>query len=216
MVINIDQWETYGLDTQEDWLRRDQLVMEFMKIPKIFHEASFHQPGFRETGVVRFLKQNFDKSAKNCAVLIGSPGTGKSYGAVAYFINKAQVVIERDVVKNVQAKFITAYELAELLNRKDYTTLDKLKRVRALFIDELGTEPEGWKGKDFQAHFENMFNSRYENGLLTILVSNFTNQELTEHYGERFTSRLAQYALGYESKDPDFRKVKEITYVQSH
>ncbi len=206
--ITTDMWTSEGIDTPEGKLKRDQLVMKALQIPILFHSASFHHPEFQETSVVQFLRNDFLKSGKKCAVLMGDVGTGKSYGAMAFFINIIEAVIEKDDVKNMQGKFITAYELAELISRKEYVKLDRLKKVKVLFLDELGTEPEGWKGKDFQAHFENMFNSRYESGLITIVVTNFTPDKLAEHYGDRFSSRLAQYGQGFSTKDIDFRRKK--------
>ena len=182
-------------------------VQDWLKIPLKYQHARFDDPTFRhDTGVVRFLEDDFHASGKPVALLSGATGSGKSYGAMAWFVSHVEVRYNLiGKAEYVHGAFLTAYDLAEKLYRKQFKELDRLRAVNLLFLDELGTEPGGYKGQDFLAHFENLINTRIESNKRTVLATNYTPEAFKEAYGDRIYSRLFESGMAYQTVDPDFR-----------
>lgn len=210
-MITVDYWEKQGLNTQQDWFKRDTLVNDYLLGGKtIYSQASFHNPELIETDVIQFYRDVFKPSGKRCALVIGTVGNGKTYGTQAYFTQQVFAAIQQDRVTGSNGVVIKAYTLAEMVHnvKKQEAELARLRRTKYLFIDDLGTEPPGFKGQDFLAHFENLFDHRYINELSTFITSNATAEQLVERYGERFVSRVYDCALVKETVEPDLRRVK--------
>lgn len=173
----------------------------------IFDEASLHNPRLKKTAIIRWLEEEFNPSWCRNALLLGAPGNGKTWGALAYGKTKMDVEILCGKVQRCNGAFITAYRLSEMIasQRHFQADLDALIRKKVLIVDDLGTEPSGYKAKDFQAHFEYLFSERHRSKRTTIVTSNATPAQIREMYGDRFVSRFNENGLVFESKDPDIR-----------
>lgn len=159
----------------------------------IYAGISINGPETKRTAVVEFLLGTFAPSKKANCLLLGGPGCGKTYAAIGY------------VAQFQRAEFITAFRLSELQIRKDYERLDRIDAIENLVIDDLGTEPEGYKGSDFRAYFEDLFISRHANQRKTIITCNGTLENFKAAYGERILSRLRETGLVFSSGEDDMR-----------
>lgn len=162
-------------------------------------------PESTKSTVLKWVEHDFSKSKKLHCLLLGTCGSGKTYAAVGYVAKHSQVIQSVSGAKRINAKFITAYKVADLLNRRDYQSLDPLESVKHLIIDDLGAERGGFIGADFIAFFENLFNTRYTYGLPTLITSNARLEQIAESYGERFVSRFRESGEIFITSDPDFR-----------
>lgn len=140
----------------------------------------------------------FMRACGGDALLLGGVGSGKTTACVVATAEKMK--------PGVSAKFLTAYDLAFMIHQKDFKALDSIERVSILIIDDLGTEPEGFKGKDFLAHFENLFATRHRKCKRTLITSNLTVDQIKQAYGDRFISRLRQSGQVFETDTKDMRR----------
>jgi hypothetical protein len=215
---------------REHAIVRDRLTVQWLMGGKstIYDNASLHHPGLIETQVIKWLTGDFHLLRHRAGLLLGSCGSGKTWGMVAYGISRMRVDFSMSgAVKNCSGQFITAYRLSEMLHnqRKFQDQLDELLRKQVLLVDDLGTEPRGYKGEDFQAHFGHLFSERHKSGKITLITSNatVTDTEIKDSagnvlevvpgirtlYGQRFVSRFNEFGAFFESTDPDFRENKE-------
>lgn len=163
----------------------------------IYAGISLGDPNIKDTAVVRWLKSTFTNATKKNAMLLGSTGSGKTYGAIAYvaFNGTPETVA-----------FVTAYKLSELIQRKAYQELDTLREKTFLIIDDLGVGDVGYKAADFLSFFEDLFIHRHQKGKTTIITSNATKDQVKETFGERFISRFNESGLVYTTPDSDMRQ----------
>lgn len=150
-----------------------------------------------KTAVLNYLFNNFHRSGKPNTLILGSVGSGKTFGCLAYMVHNLNY--------SSDGAFIRAYDIAEAIQRKKWEELDKLRTVNYLIIDDLGTEGSGYKGIDFLNFFENLFIERHEHQRKTLLTTNAALNEIKQTYGERFISRFQETGLIYETTDQDFR-----------
>ena len=124
------------------------------------------------------------KPAKPILVMFGLPGTGKSYLGSA--------IANRAMERFIETRFVTAYQIIQdVLEalRTQCSGLEQYKRVDFLVIDDLGTEP-----MVPNITIESMFtliNERTAFRKPTVIITNHNTVELSERYGERLTSRIA-------------------------
>lgn len=140
----------------------------------------------------------FMKSCKGDALLLGGVGCGKTTAAISIVANEMEPF--------VKARFLTAYDLSFMIYKRDFEGLEAVEKAHIVIIDDLGTEPEGFKGKDFLAHFENLFATRHRCLRRTIITSNLTIEQIKKDYGDRFISRLRQSGQVFEANNSDMRK----------
>lgn len=176
----------------------------------LLDEASFQNPDLRQTETIRWFLNSFIPSGSQFAVVMGGAGSGKTFGALAYInrIAKVEMGIGQKIQKT-NAAYVHAYRLYEMISdrKKHGEKLDEITRnVGILLIDDLGTEPTGFRGGDFLAHFEYLIGERHKFRKKTIMTSNTTSEDFKELYGERIVSRFNEIGLFLETKDPDMRK----------
>lgn len=174
-----------------------------------FSEVSFYAPSTIQTSVVKYLMEVLPYSDKPNCVLLGGTGSGKTFGAIGYVAQRASVSYPSIGESVVNAAYVTAYKLSMLLSRRQFEELERLEKVKYLIVDDLGAEPEGFKGKDFIAHFENLFMTRHQHHRVTIITSNSTKAQIIEAYGDRLISRLRETGAMFETSDPDMRVGKQ-------
>jgi DNA replication protein DnaC len=178
-------------------IERDHKVSSFMVgVRSIYSEVSFSDPNTKQTDVVNWLTNDFTKSGKKHALLLGTTGRGKTYGAIGYIATISDIG---------RCAYVKAFKLSELLNARNYQALDHYEKVKHLIVDDLGVSQAGYKGEDFNSWFENMFCTRYEYGLTTIITSNATPEQIKETFGERFVSRFREDGMLYVTNGPDMR-----------
>lgn len=128
-----------------------------------------------------FMRGLWLANSRENIILTGATGRGKTYALIAY----AASTYSPNAVR-----FVRAYDLAEKLSRRDFDFTDRLKTVPCLIIDDLGAEPEGFRGSDFTAFLENLFDIRYEHKRQTLFSTNLVPMMIAKTYGERFVDRF--------------------------
>lgn len=140
----------------------------------------------RIEGIVNWLT---DKSSTKKNLLIqGNAGIGKSTLA------NAMKMMFADSTYKLYKFAISAKELGDIYRgRDDYETWDKLnnKSCKVLFIDDLGMEEDITYdyGSKVQPMIQ-LLHTRYENGTITIVTTNMSNEALREKYDDRIADRL--------------------------
>ena len=127
------------------------------------------------------------KNPKNFLVLIGPPGTGKTYFCSAILaemvgkFNSIRAHDERSLLTRIR-KSISGTETGDYL---DY--LHGLINDEFLIIDDIGSSGyTDWRGEILMEAID----YRYESMLPTVLTSNLTRQEFLNIYGRRIESRI--------------------------
>ncbi|OBX09586.1 hypothetical protein QV08_01205 [Gallibacterium salpingitidis] len=139
----------------------------------------------------RYTEKWLDRLAKGGGLIFcGKPGTGKNHLACA---------IANEIIEQYQAKVLlsTALRIVRDIktswNRDSTKTEDELIKYYAkkdlLIIDEIGVQFGSEAEKIIL--FE-IINTRYENRLPTILISNLSVNELSDYIGERVLDRMME------------------------
>jgi DNA replication protein DnaC len=144
--------------------------------------------------VVKICKtyiSNFDTIVADgvCLTFCGKPGTGKTHLACA---------IANSLIQNKKAvhyvKSYNALQEVKSTYSKDHHLTEKevimgFVNAQLLIIDEVGVQ----YGTDAdKIILYQIINGRYEKMMPTIVISNLTQNELTEYLGERSTDRLRE------------------------
>ncbi|MCE3234042.1 MAG: IstB-like binding protein [Vampirovibrio sp.] len=192
--------------TDEDKYRRDILLNRYlMGGSSIYDEASLYNPALQETDVLRWLKA----MRPRVALVIGSPGSGKTWGTLAYMNSLTTARGNGSKVEWSDSLFIPAFRLSEMFHnqKKFQSELDEILKKKHLLIDDLGAEPSGFRGSDFIAYFDYLFSERHKFRRCTFLTSNAkTTEEIRSIYGERFASRFSEVGCFYETAQGDLRR----------
>jgi len=186
-----------------DYFARDILLNQYLLGGSTeFDEASLHHPRLRETMVIRSLRA----VRPRVALVIGEPGSGKTWGTLAYMnsLAKAKGVCK---VEYADAAFVTAFRVSEMFHnsKKFHAELDELLKKKHLLIDDLGAEPAGFRGDDFVAYFDYLFSERHKFRRSTFITSNATIEGIKKMYGSRFTSRFNENGSLIETTEADMR-----------
>lgn len=207
-------------ETQQAKFQRDILHNRYLlKAETDLDGASMHNPNFRETDIWKHLWHEFRPGHFRNLLLIGDTGNGKTFAAITYINTIAEVRIEVNRVQQSNALFVKPYRICEMLadQKRWFDELREIRRTRILMIDDLGTEPTGFKGADFVAFVDDMFDERSKRpNLITIFTSNGTVESVKDGngnikpgirdlYGDRFASRFGGNGYYYESKGVDLR-----------
>lgn len=87
-------------------------------------------------------------------------------------------------------------------NPNDFDWLHSVRKVRFLFIDDVGVS----KASDFiQEKVYSIFNYRCENDLPTFVTTNLKSAELKAEFTERLTSRIKESGFWFEINGSDYR-----------
>lgn len=170
--------------------------------------ASFHNPKLTQTSALQWFRNEFLPSGVHFALILGKPGCGKTFAALAYVNLIAKVRIEMGKIQESNARYVHAYRLAEMLHdfKKNSNEIDAITKCGVLLLDDLGSEPTGWRGDDLKAHLGYLIDNRYRFKKKTIITTNAKEKEFAELYGERIISRFAEVGMFYQTQDPDLRK----------
>lgn len=148
----------------------------------------------KQTSILKALCGSLS-APKNLVLLTGAPGCGKTFAAIGYLAE----------LKIHQASFVNAYEMSMMIIRRDFDQLDQYTTCKALILDDLGMEPDGFKGADFLSHLDYLINQRYIHQRTTVITTNLTLDSLKSRYTERFASRFRESGMVIQSTDEDLR-----------
>lgn len=206
------------------------MVKKF-KVPKRFKNKSFDNYDLERGNKKAYKKvkdyaDNFKEHAKNGTwlVLAGGYGLGKTHLALAagketlqYFANKVAEGNRSTTYSGTEkVKFISSSEMIQSI-RDSYDSdqlderqlMNSYKKASLLIIDDLGTE----KASEWQR--EKMYivlNYRYNEMLPTIITTNLSGSELTNHISPRVVERMIEaadrgkYMLNFSGKS--YRRLK--------
>ncbi len=134
----------------------------------------------------RLYAENFSQKSKNL-LLIGTTGTGKTHISTAI----AKCVIERGytVLYDSAQNIVGAYEADRFHSGygEYHPAAEKYTECDLLIIDDLGTE---FVNAFTVSCLYNLFNTRQNRGLPTIISTNLSPNELTSRYEDRIYSRI--------------------------
>lgn len=141
---------------------------------------------------------NWCKNPKDFLVAYGKPGKGKTYlcAALCYkFMNEKFLVHEGEQVieRNVEFKYTETVrfieELHKAINSKkgQYNAVKYFADMELLILDDLGcTTNNDWQKEVIL----DLINQRYANNKPTVITTNFDQNAMTQHLGERLSRRI--------------------------
>jgi hypothetical protein len=192
-------------------LELDRLHTQFLLgADSLYDDASFYNPGIIKTRTVNWLRYEFHGSGKTAGAIFGPKGCGKTFGLIAYLNYAANILQGMDGRVYSKTGYVRAYDLCEMLCDKDSSKLKSLEKKEILVIDDIGTEGENWKGRDFKSYLNHIIDKRYIFRQKILIASNFRKQEFCERYGDRIESRLAQVGMFLQTDEPDLRHNEAI------
>ena len=157
-----------------------------------FKLSSFDDPEIKKLmkknlDAARAYAESFNRGARNL-LLIGTTGTGKTHISTAI----AKTVIERgfEVLYDSAQNLVSAFETDRFKSGygQGYEPKgDKYLECDLLILDDLGTE---FVNQFTVSCLYNLFNTRINKGLSTIISTNLSPAELSEKYEDRIYSRI--------------------------
>ena len=185
---------------------REKWLVQTLKKNGVGHR--FLQASLQSFEVSDFTRVAFEAASEAASDLerglfmYGSVGAGKTHLLVAIM----RKMLEAGVVSPSEVRFAPILELLEEVKRSwnspDATSIERFKRVHALFIDDLGMEIiRDWT---FQL-FLSVISYRYNEDLPTFISSNLSERELLDRYGSAVFSRIAQMCRLVKLDAPNYR-----------
>lgn len=147
--------------------------------------------------VKRFLREEQDQ----CLILSGEVGCGKTYAAMAFYIEKGYGI------------FIDATELYGLYDMRyksekfDELCGSRIMTSRVLIIDDLGAEPDNNQG--YYAFLDMLINKRYADMLTTLITTNLNKKDFKARYPDRIYDRIREWGNFFETPEKSRRGRKE-------
>lgn len=203
-TVDFDTVRANSVKLDEEKRKKDRIDNIIKKIPPRFQEKSFsdYKVDHIEQGKV---KQAFEKYFQTfsdrlidgtCLTLVGKPGTGKSL--LSFMLYRALA----------EAGFSVAYEpslnFLNLLQEKKFeshgafqSVLEAYKRISLLIIDEVteGTGKGGYLAEWERQMLFNVIDTRYQNKLCTIVISNRNKTDLIDRLGIPIVDRLSEKGM---------------------
>ena len=135
-----------------------------------------------------FTEKCINKNQKNGLIITGKSGVGKTHLATAILniltekdmlVLMGRLILLLDVIKDTFKDF----------SSKEKDIIELYSKVDMLIIDDLGTEQKNeWSA----AKIYNIMDSRYRNGLPTIITTNINLKDLENMYQKRTYDRLME------------------------
>ncbi|WP_426455479.1 ATP-binding protein (plasmid) [Paenibacillus sp. S-38] len=201
-------------------LRLDR-ALDLAEIPKKYRNANMYnfQVDPYNSHIFDEVKPYLDDieatvaTGKNFFFYGHKTGTGKTYTAMCLlnqFIYKTcQTVFD---FENPLALYVVYSDLAHDMKFGQFddqvqARFDTLRKVPLLLLDDIGT---GNMTDTVRDHTFRLINSRVNDGLSTIVTTNYTTKELDQDQklGSRTVSRLFEDAVGLELVGKDRRKLR--------
>jgi len=144
--------------------------------------------------IIQQINNNLNKNKIKSILLTGKTGTGKTYISKSF--------VKNCIAENKYIKFVSAYNLVRDIYNFDnaFEAMQKYIDYDVLVIDDLGTEP---KYKNLIENLLNIINERANK--LTLINTNMSLSGISEIYGERILSRMAnrERSLVFNFNGPD-------------
>jgi DNA replication protein DnaC len=196
---NEEQWRMIRLESKKKYV--DSIVRktssQMLKPNDVYAGIRLKDESTRPTELIKFwCKELYAQNQGQNFLILGSTGCGKTFSAIAFLAEAGC---------GQSNLYTTAYELSQAIYRRQFDLQDKAMAVDNLILDELGSEPNGFKGQDFQSFLEHLFDQRCRLQKRTIILSNHTLEDIKNAYGERIVSRLKQTGKVYQSSEGDLR-----------
>lgn len=146
-------------------------------------------------------RENLFSDRENCRMFVGDVGTGKTHLAAAIanqLINRGIPVLFStcsEHMAKIKSQFDTDYNGQYIM---------QMKNIPMLVIDDLGKERRTeWT----ESVLFDVFNHRYEHMLPTVITTNLTDQEFTEHVGRAAASRFLEIGKVIRTTGVDYRSL---------
>lgn len=148
----------------------------------------------KQRAALRVCQRYAERFAENyeagrCLMLLGTPGTGKTHLAAAiadHVMRNTKACAMYRTVGSILQYIKGSYGDSDYSEQQAFATLTK---PELLIIDEVGAT----KATEFElATLFQIINSRYEEQLPTILISNLAPEEMAAAIGERCVDRLRE------------------------
>lgn len=157
----------------------------------------FDSGNIQETESLQEVKKFSDEVDALFLILAGGLGVGKTVAA-AWATDSYQL----------SALFVDATEIARA-SWYDNEAYGRWERVDLLVIDDLGVEYADKKG-GFTMQLDGLLNSRYNNGLKTIITTNLTLERFKERYSERVMDRIHECGRFVELRGRNLRRTDDL------
>ena len=142
---------------------------------------------------------SYKDSERNCLMLVGSYGTGKTHlaGAIANRLMDDGVPVLFDTFSGHLNKLKLEF------NSGKNVYLSQMKEVDMLILDDVGKEKQtDWS----RSVMFDVINYRYEHLLPIVMTSNLVRTDLEEYLGGAIWSRLCEMCTGVQMVNADYRK----------
>ena len=161
---------------------------ELNNIGKRFHDISLEKVFANNPLHQEAIHLFFQKP--HSMILHGFPGRGKTFTTLA-LIRKLLEKENPYSLRFIKAKTIDDTMLEFSLEKRNPANfLRVLRETKYLFIDDFGIDKATKRVVNDLYH---IIDYRWENYLPTVISTNFKEDEILEHYGERIASRLKSY-----------------------
>jgi len=170
---------------------------------------------YNDNGVKSQVKFSIPTDQNESYFWTGSTGTGKTFSTLQFIKSYLKELDVPVAEQTSYVKFVTFIDLCKTIRdqfsdfsdvkQNSRNKLEGYKNVMLLCIDDLGKES---MTDVIVREFNNLFTSRYENGLQTIISSNFSKEGLNKVFGDACYSRMLQYFTFVEGKNKDLRTLQ--------
>lgn len=147
-------------------------------------------------------REDLFESSRNCLILLGDVGTGKTHLAAAItntLIDRGIPVLFGTFTEHLQ------HIKDEFDNASTDTYLSKMKSTPMLVLDDVGKERRSeWT----QSILFDVINYRYEHLLPIVITGNFDDSGLYNYAGNAVASRLNEMSIAVHTKGTDYRRTK--------
>lgn len=143
--------------------------------------------------------ENYKNTERNCLLLVGGYGTGKTHlaGAIANKLMDDGIPVLFDTFSGHLNKLKMEF------NGGKNVYLEQMKNVDMLILDDIGKEKiSEWS----QSIMFDVINYRYEHLLPIVLTTNLKSDSLKEYLGGAVWSRLCEMCTGVFTSGEDYRK----------
>lgn len=159
-----------------------------------------------QKALVEYLKSCIDNGFKDNIVIMGGVGLGKTHLAYAV-VNKLEEIKEYSQApmfytrKKVELTTIKAIIdgiracWKQNADEQDYKFIRRIKEIPLLIVDEVGVQ---YGTESERLELFDIFNSRYNDMLPTMIISNCNKEQISKILGQRIVDRLFGGAKTFE------------------